>query len=117
MRKTTKTLSQQNAPLMRAAEKARRARELAEMSNANAALPLDAQGNLKHYAFPGGYPIGYLDTDDTALCAKCAQKIRDNDFEWDVITASFIVEEHDDDDEPKCFRADCGECSEYLSNP
>ena len=26
------------------------------------------------YAWPGGYPILYLDTDDSVLCADCAGK-------------------------------------------
>lgn len=29
-------------------------------------------GSLPAFAWPGGYPIYYLDSDNSVLCAKCA---------------------------------------------
>jgi len=35
-------------------------------------LPRDDDGGLLSYAWPGGYPIGYLDADNCVLCPECA---------------------------------------------
>lgn len=32
------------------------------------------KGELPAYAWPGGYPIIYLDKENSVLCAKCATK-------------------------------------------
>lgn len=34
----------------------------------------DEKGNLPAYAWPGGYPVIYLDREDSTLCATCATK-------------------------------------------
>ena len=34
----------------------------------------DSDGKLPAYAWPGGYPIAYVDKDNSILCAKCATK-------------------------------------------
>lgn len=33
---------------------------------------LDKDGNLPAYAWPGGYPLFYLDGENSTLCPKCA---------------------------------------------
>jgi hypothetical protein len=33
-----------------------------------------ADGTLPAYAWPGGYPMFYLDRENSVLCAKCASK-------------------------------------------
>lgn len=35
-------------------------------------LPRDNNGKLMRYAWPGGYPLYYLDGDNSVLCAYCA---------------------------------------------
>ncbi len=34
----------------------------------------DSNGQLSSYAWPGGYPIYYLDGESGVLCPKCANK-------------------------------------------
>lgn len=36
-------------------------------------LPRDDNGRLESYAWPGGYPIFYLDWESSALCPDCAR--------------------------------------------
>lgn len=38
----------------------------------------DHNGQLPAFAWPGGYPILYLDSADEILCAKCATKALDD---------------------------------------
>lgn len=38
----------------------------------------NADGSLPCYAWPGGYPILYLDKHNDTLCAECATKDSDN---------------------------------------
>jgi hypothetical protein len=40
----------------------------------SADLPKNNDGSLSAYAWPGGYPIFYLDNQNSVLCARCAQK-------------------------------------------
>lgn len=44
-------------------------------------LPTDTDGKLSAYAWPGGYPIFYLDAESSVLCPKCAEKSRTDDVE------------------------------------
>jgi hypothetical protein len=37
-------------------------------------LPRNDKGQLEKYAWPGGYPIFYLDRENSVLCADCARK-------------------------------------------
>ena len=37
-------------------------------------VPRNEDGSLPAYAWPGGYPIYYLDGEDSALCVECANK-------------------------------------------
>ena len=60
----------------------------------------DAAGNLPSHAWPGGYPIYYLDKQGNVLCAKCAS--RDIDDAAAVVAADINWEsdlECDDCDE------------------
>lgn len=40
----------------------------------------DDDGELPAYAWPGGYPVYYLDRENSVLCPKCANK-SDNEEE------------------------------------
>lgn len=61
---------------------------------------------LPAYAWPGGYPIFYFDTDHNVYCPKCAYKhkegavvlISDYDVNWEDPTLS------------------CDDCSEYIGS-
>jgi hypothetical protein len=37
-------------------------------------LPMDSDGKLSAYAWPGGYPLFYLDGENNVLCVTCARK-------------------------------------------
>lgn len=41
-------------------------------------LPRDDDGQLSAYAWPGGYPIYYLDYDNSLICAECARRSDQN---------------------------------------
>ncbi len=45
-----------------------------EMANQIAALRKENNGKLPSYAWPGGYPIFYMDAENSALCPTCANK-------------------------------------------
>lgn len=38
----------------------------------------DENGKLISYAWPGGYPVYYIDKDGSVLCPDCAQKSLDD---------------------------------------
>ena len=53
-------------------------------------LPHDEKGQLPAFAWPGGYPIFYLDRECNCLCAPCAnrdvddrQAVVDCDIHWE----------------------------------
>ena len=37
-------------------------------------LPRDNDGKLSAHAWPGGYPLFYLDCENSVLCPKCANR-------------------------------------------
>lgn len=37
-------------------------------------LPRDNKGKLESFAWPGGYPMYYLDREDSVLCPECANR-------------------------------------------
>lgn len=43
--------------------------------------PLMSNGKLPAYAWPGGYPIIYLDRDNCVLCPECANKYLNDELE------------------------------------
>lgn len=44
-------------------------------------LPRNDDGSLPAFAWPGGYPIFYLDRDNSILCPDCANKSDKDDDE------------------------------------
>lgn len=55
------------------------------ISHINEACPMDKP--LPAYAWPGGYPMFYVDKDNHVLCNDCADKCRENiqfyDLNWE----------------------------------
>lgn len=50
----------------------------------------DENGNLPSWAWPGGYPIYYVDKEGSCICPKCAnrevdasQEVVDSDINWE----------------------------------
>jgi len=43
----------------------------------------DSDGKLPAFAWPGGYPILYLDGSDEVLCAACATRLADDPEEFE----------------------------------
>lgn len=56
-------------------------------------------GKLPAYAWPGGYPLFYLDTDNNTLCPACANK---HDM------SSGIVDYDANWEDPSLYCDDCG---------
>jgi hypothetical protein len=67
---------------------------------------LAADDHLPAYAWPGGYPIFYMDAETNVLCPKCAWK--DKDDEYRIITDYEINWE-----DPDLF---CEECNEVIES-
>ena len=44
-------------------------------------LARNENGTLPEFAWPGGYPLFYLDGENSLLCAKCATKSLDDEIE------------------------------------
>ena len=44
-------------------------------------LPRDENGQLLSYVWPGGYPIYYLDGENSVLCADCARESDEDEIE------------------------------------
>jgi hypothetical protein len=42
--------------------------------NMSMTLPIDSDGKLSAYAWPGGYPLFYFDAENNVLCVTCARK-------------------------------------------
>lgn len=54
-------------------------------------LPRDNDGRLSAYAWPGGYPICYVDSDGFALCPDCTNEIWTRfHYVWEMPTEYFI---------------------------
>jgi len=43
-------------------------------------LPRDMDGRLSAWAWPGGYPLFYLDGENSVLCVECARKSDEEEF-------------------------------------
>jgi hypothetical protein len=57
-------------------------------------VPRDSvTGELHKYAWPGGYPIIYYSKDGGTLCPVCAQKIDDDEDDYDYIDQFYIYYE------------------------
>lgn len=61
---------------------------------------LDEQGNLPAYAWPGGYPVYYLDADNMVLCPDCANKC-------DEYTSAIVAYDANYEDD-SLYCEDCG---------
>lgn len=68
-------------------------------------LNRDSAGKYQRYAFPGGYPIVYLDSENCTICPDCAD---DSDEDIFPIVASTINWEYEG--EP----ATCDDCGKEL---
>lgn len=69
-------------------------------------LPMDDDGKLQHYAWPGGYEIYYLDNENNVLCYECAIK---TGYDSEPIAAGSMAEceEH----------LSCDDCSRVIKSP
>lgn len=70
-------------------------------------LPRDSDGTLSSFTCPGGYPIFYLDKEDSVLCPDCANK-SDNEGEvpqFRPVNANINWEDAD---------LSCAQCSEPI---
>lgn len=68
----------------------------------------DRDGNLPAHAWPGGYPLYYLDTEGNILCAQCANTQLADEYEHFRPVAWGIHYEG----EP----LDCDQCSEDIDS-
>ena len=53
----------------------------------------DDTGNLPAYAWPGGYPLYYLDAENNVLCARCASA--NDDYSAPLAAAGINYEDPD----------------------
>jgi hypothetical protein len=53
----------------------------------------NSDGTLTAYAWPGGYPVIYLDGDNSVLCAKCAtESLKDDICSFRAVAADIHYE-------------------------
>lgn len=74
---------------------------------------INDKGKLIQFAFPGGYPVGYLDQDDSVLCPECAEAARGNGFDWDGPVHGFVCHEGGAGINEE-WTIYCGECSKAI---
>lgn len=67
-------------------------------------LPRDSDGKLSSYAWPGGYPLYYLDNENNVLCPKCANK---DGMSTEVVAADINYEDGE---------LYCDDCSERIES-
>ena len=58
-------------------------------------------GKLPACAWPGGYPMLYLDKEDNVLCPKCANRGVDQSQEVTAYDVNY--------EDPSCYCNDCGD--------
>jgi len=63
-----------------------------------------ADDHLPAYAWPGGYPLFYMDEENNVLCPRCAFK--DKDDEYRIITDYEINWED--------YNLRCDECNDFI---
>lgn len=73
-------------------------------------LPRNDEGKLEKYAWPGGYPIFYLDSENSVLCARCAQ-VSDEDAE--ELPAFKPVAADVNYEDPELY---CAQCSQRIES-
>lgn len=79
-----------------------------ESESESVKLPRDSDGRLSKWAWPGGYPIFYLDGEDSILCADCARKSDEEEVEHFKPVAAGINYE-----DKEWF---CEQCSERIES-
>lgn len=62
-------------------------------------LPRDSDGELSAYAWPGGYPIFYIDRESNVLCVECARR--------DVDDSQAVTDADINWEDPSLYCADC----------
>lgn len=65
----------------------------------------DENGNYAAYAWPGGYPLYYVDNDNSVLCPKCANS--NNEEIFPIVAAGVNYEDKD---------LYCDECSQRIES-
>ena len=68
-----------------------------------------SDGTLPYYAWPGGYPIIYLDNDNCVLCPKCANEIISKPDEWSELPIAYDVYYEGPD-------IQCEQCYEFIES-
>ena len=71
-------------------------------------LPTNDDGSLASYAWPGGYPIFYLDRENSVLCPKCANN---SHLDPDEVPQFKPVAADCNWEDPDLF---CDQCSERI---
>lgn len=71
---------------------------------------LDENGELPSWAWPGGYPIYYLDGEDSVLCPKCANKSHTDKEEFQKFKPKVAGINYED---PALY---CDQCSERIES-
>lgn len=72
--------------------------------------PRDDDGRLSKWAWPGGYPIFYLDVENNTLCANCARK---SDEDPDEVPQFKPVDAGINYEDPSLY---CDQCSERIAS-
>jgi hypothetical protein len=76
--------------------------------NDDGTLPRNDDGTLQSYAWPGGYPIYYIDSNNSVLCPDCARAEESSKAQIFTITAADVNYENDD--------LYCDECSKRIES-
>ena len=75
-------------------------------------LPRGKDGKLESYAWPGGYPILYFDSDGEVLCPSCANRIEANNSIEDAFCGLRPVEYFIHYEGPPEICAECNNLTE-----
>jgi hypothetical protein len=67
-------------------------------------LPRDDDGQLSKWAWPGGYPIFYIDGNNSILCPDCARK---SDADPDELPQFKIIAADVNWEDPNLYCEDC----------
>jgi hypothetical protein len=79
------------------------------MNDMTQTLPLNDDGTLQAWAWPGGYPLFYVDGDNSVLCPDCAtQALHDENKRLRPCAVDVNYED---------MALYCEECSEQIEPP
>lgn len=73
------------------------------------AVGIEPHEELPSYAWPGGYPLYYLDGDNCVLCPKCANASRDGSWDDSCFPVAYSVNWEDTD-------LYCEQCSKHIES-